>query len=122
MKFPSVMREKERYILFYLITENNKKFSQKEILNAILHSTISLLGEVKIADASLYLIEWNESINFGILKTTNKFKDEIIFAISIISKINDCPVSFNPIKTFGTIKRAKKFINKKIYQINQFNK
>jgi len=104
------MRERERYIVFYVIAENNKKFSQKEILNAIFNTAISLLGEIKISDASLYLIEWNENTNFGILKTTNKFKDEIIFALSLISKINDCNVSFNTMRTCGTIKKAKEII------------
>lgn len=113
------MRERERYIVFYVIAENNRKISQKEILNSIMHSVISLLGEVNAANAFLYLIEWDENRNFGILRTTNKFVNSVIFALSLISKINNCNVSFNTLKTSGTIKRAKNFLNSINYCNNQ---
>ncbi|MFN3527482.1 MAG: Rpp14/Pop5 family protein [Candidatus Altarchaeaceae archaeon] len=112
MKCPPSMREKERYIVFHVISENNRKFSYKEILNAIMHSIILTIGIINSAKAFLYLIEWNEEKNFGIFRTTNKFNSYVIFAISLISQINGIKVSFNTLKTCGTIKKAREFIRK----------
>lgn len=120
MKLPPTMREKERYIVFYVIAENNTKFSQREILNSIMRSVISLLGEINVSNAFLYLIEWDEKGNLGILRTTNKYVNNVVFALSLISEINNCKVSFNTLKTSGTIKKAK-FEMKKLNSIKYCN-
>jgi len=109
MKLPPGIRERKRYIIFKVISEDNdtKKFSKEEILRGCLYAIHSFLGDKGMSDANIYLIDWNENSGTGILKTTHKTKDDVIVALSLLSAINETKISILPLNTAGTVKKAK---------------
>lgn len=115
MRLPIGIREKERYIIFKVLSEN-KKFSKEEILKGCLYAVHSFLGDKGMSDANIYLIEWDEDLDVGILKTTHKTKDDVIVALSLLSTLNETKISIIPLKTTGTIKKAKE-IKKMLHEI-----
>lgn len=110
MRLPPGIRERERYIIFKVISEGNKEFSKEEILKGCLYAIRSFLGDKGMSDANVYLIDWNENLGVGILKTTHKTKDDVIVALSLLSTINETKISVIPLNTTGTIKKAKEII------------
>ncbi len=110
MKLPPGIRERKRYIIFKVVSENDRRFSKEEILRGCLYAVHSFLGDNRMGDANIYLIDWNENFGIGILKTTHKTKDEIVVALSLLSAINETKISIIPLNTTGTIKKAKEII------------
>jgi len=109
MQLPAGIREKERYIIFKVVSEK-EKILKEEILMAIIYAVHSFLGDKIMSDANIYLIDWNENIGAGILKTNHKTKDNVIVALSLLSSINEIKTSIIPLNTTGTIKKAKKIM------------
>lgn len=110
MKLPPGIRERKRYVIFKVISEEDKRFSKEEILRSCLYAIRSFLGDKGMSDANVYLINWNENLGLGILKTTHKTKDDIVAALSLLSTINETKVSVIPLNTTGTIKKAREII------------
>lgn len=108
MKLSPGIRERERYVIFKVISD--KKFLKEEILSGILYAIHSFLGEKGMSDTNIYLIDWNENFNIGILKTSHKTKDDVIVALSLLSAINEIKISVIPLNTTGTIKKAKEIV------------
>jgi len=110
MKLPPGIRERKRYIIFKVVSENDRRFSKEEILRGCLYAVHSFLGDNRMGDANIYLIDWNENFGIGILKTTHKTKDDVIVALSLLSAINETKISVIPLNITGTIKKAKEII------------
>ncbi|OQX17927.1 MAG: hypothetical protein BWK75_07050 [Candidatus Altiarchaeales archaeon A3] len=110
MKLPPGIRERKRYVIFKVISENSRRFSKEEILRGCLYAVHSFLGDNKMGDANIYLIDWNENFGLGILKTSHETKDEIVVALSLLSAINETKISVILLNTTGTIKKAKEII------------
>jgi ribonuclease P/MRP protein subunit POP5 len=97
------LREKNRYIVYKI--SSSSKIAQKKAENALYDGIVRFLGEFKAAEASVRLIDWNNQK--GIIKTNSKFKDKIISAMILMSKIGETNVNINTIGVSGTIKKAR---------------
>ncbi len=100
--------EKQRYILFKVIKDDSTYFEEKTFLNSIWQSIWKYFGMKGANKVGLWLLELNLENNLGIIRCTNKTKEEIITALTFIKEIDDKRVIFSPIKTSGTIKGLKK--------------
>ncbi|MFX1408749.1 MAG: Rpp14/Pop5 family protein [Promethearchaeota archaeon] len=109
-------KERQRYILFKIIREQDIVFEQKEIINAIWHSIWRYFGMKEANKIGLWLIELNLEKGYGIIRCSHQTKYNIISALSLVSQISGKRVIFSPLKTSGTIKsmiRIKKLIMNK---------
>ncbi|MHA1689201.1 MAG: Rpp14/Pop5 family protein [Promethearchaeota archaeon] len=105
-----VKEERQRYIYFELIVENNFVINKQLLLNVLWASIWKYFG-MKIANKiGLWLIEYNPTEGHGILRCSQDTKDEVISALTLIREINRNKVIMAPIKTSGTIRRLKKKI------------
>ena len=100
--------EKQRYILFKIIKDENTQFEEQSFLNSIWQSIWKYFGMKGANKVGLWLLELNLEKNFGIIRCSTKTKEEIITALTLIKEINNERVIFSPIKTSGTIKGIKK--------------
>jgi len=105
------MREKSRYLVYEVYS--NSRFIKNRIIKAVRNSLIAFLGEFGVSEISLVILDWSDSHQRGILKINNKHADKVIAGISLISGIDDEKVAFHTIALCGTIKKAKRILEKK---------
>ena len=94
---------RKRYVLFQLFTEG-PSIDDKQLIQAIRESLLSLYGEVSVADSRIYLNEFDMATGIGIIQCNATSLSQVLTSASIIGKIDDTHVSFKPRKTSGTLK------------------
>ncbi|ODS39161.1 MAG: hypothetical protein A7316_06280 [Candidatus Altiarchaeales archaeon WOR_SM1_86-2] len=103
---PPTLRERNRYVVFEIISENNG-FSKGDVSKVIQNASLRFLGELGVSKMSLWLIEWNGETRKGILKVNHKSVDEMRASIALIREINGKRAIFHVLGVSGTIKRAR---------------
>ncbi|MFX1489893.1 MAG: Rpp14/Pop5 family protein [Promethearchaeota archaeon] len=101
-------KERQRYIIFKIITEGNLSLNQKLILKSIWHSIWRYFGMKEANKIGLWLLELNLEENYGIIRFSHETKEVIITSLTLVKEINGNKVILSPIKTYGTIKSIKK--------------
>ena len=97
---------RRRYVRFQLHSE--KTIEEKAFLQEFRKSVLSLYGEIVLADSRLYISEYDAESGIGIVQCALHTLEQILASASLIESINDIEVSFQPLKTSGTIKGLKK--------------
>lgn len=103
-----VKKIRRRYIVFSIISEHD--FNKMEIEKALRRKLAFLYGVVSIAKADPQLVFYDPRIKRGIVRTSHVMKDYVLAALSIIRSINGKHLLIIPVKTTGTIKKAKKIM------------
>lgn len=103
--------ERQRYILFQILREEDFQIDQHEILKSIWQSIWRYFGMRGANKTGLWLLELDE--NYGIIRCSNSTKEIVLAALALIKQIKDINIIFSPIKTSGTIKAIKKIKNLK---------
>jgi len=101
-------RERQRYILFKIITEENFKFSKEDLIKSIWSSIWRYFGMKEANKIGLWLVEFDLEKKYGILRCSHKTKESLITALCLITEINNTRVILSTLKTSGTIKSLKK--------------
>ena len=104
-----VKNERNRYILFKIVKEENLKFEPQAILGSIWKSIWRFFGMKEANKVGLWLIEFNEVKGLGLIRCAHQTKELIITALSLVNEISGKKIIISPIKTSGTIKTIKKF-------------
>jgi RNase P/RNase MRP subunit POP5 len=104
-----VKSERNRYILFQIIKENDLRIEPKEILNSMWKSIWKFFGMKEANKVGLWLIQYDPEIDLGLIRCSHYTKELIISALALIKKISGRRVIFSPIKSSGTIKSIKEF-------------
>jgi len=99
---------RKRYIIFVILSGRN--FTKKEIEDTVRETFTKYFGEQTLVKADPQLIYFEPSIQRGVIRTSHIYKDYVIASLGLIRKINDTPCLFIPLKTTGTIKRARKIL------------
>lgn len=102
-------KSRRRYLLFKL-HRDDISIEGKELSIAIWKSLLSLYGEVQAADSKLYLTDFDEQTGIGILQCNAETLSKVITSAVMIGSIDNTNISFEPIKTSGTIKGLKRQI------------
>lgn len=92
-------------MVFEIISES--KLNKNDVIKAISNSTLQFLGELGVSKTSLWLIDWADETQKGILKVSNRSVEAIRASLALINKINDIDVIFHVLGVSGTIKKAK---------------
>jgi RNase P/RNase MRP subunit POP5 len=96
-------REKRRYILFELQSE--ERFKREEIVTAIWNSSLEFLGELGVSRTSLWVHDFEPER--GIVSCNTRSVDEIIICLSLIQTIEGKKVKICIKGVSGTIKGLK---------------
>ncbi len=101
-------RIRKRYIVFTIISEH--EFNRKEIEKAVRRKLAVLYGLINLAKADPQLVFYDPKLKRGIIRTSHIMKDYVIAALTTTREINGKKLLIIPVKTTGTIKRAKKIM------------
>jgi ribonuclease P/MRP protein subunit POP5 len=103
---PPSMRSSKRYIVFKIISD--EKISFADFGKAIWNSMLSYLGELKSAEAKIWIIQnlYNEEKQRGVIKCDHNSVEEVRTVLSLIQFVGESKVIFNVIGVTGTIKSA----------------
>ena len=104
--------KRQRYLLFYYILEKEKiEFNEKILINLIWRSISRYFGIKETSNTGLWIVELNPMEHWGILRFVHTSKENVISSLGMIRFLKDSRFSIYPVKTSGTIKKIKKFLN-----------
>jgi len=105
---PASLREKNRYILFRVISEEPIEYSDLE--SAIWNTMLDFLGEYGTSKTSAWLIKdrWNKDEQTCIIRCNHLSVPEIIASLGLINRLGDARISIKILKVSGTIKGCRK--------------
>jgi len=99
------LRERNRYLVFHALSEAN--FDRKPLVDAIWGSLIRLHGELGAAKTSLWVMDWDEKKNKGILKVNHQSLKAIRAAVALVTEVDGKKASVNVTYVSGTLKKAR---------------
>ena len=99
---------RKRYVVFAILTE--QKIEKKSLEEAIRANWVRFFGEKSLIKADPQLIYYDPSVKRGVIRVAHLYKDELIALMSTIKKIGEADCLLVPLKTTGTIKKARKLL------------
>ena len=107
LRRPPSAKEKKRYLVFRVISENPVAFS--DVKNALMNSIINWMGEKGLSVSNLRVIRnlWDSGRQEGWVTCTPKSVNDVKMALALIHQIGDSKVIFNVVRVSGTIKSAR---------------
>lgn len=102
---PSTQRERNRYIVFEIISEGN--FDRKIVVRSVWKSVLNFIGEVGASRTSLWAMDWDDERQRGIIKVNHKSVSDIRASLAVIKEIDNSPVIFHVLGVSGTLKKAR---------------
>ncbi|RLJ01397.1 MAG: ribonuclease P protein component 2 [Candidatus Aenigmatarchaeota archaeon] len=105
---PSSYREKKRYIIFEVISEQKIEF--EELIKAVFSHTINLIGILGVAKTNFRFLHdlYDREKQRFVLRCLPKDVELIRFALSLITEINEKRVCIRSLGVTGTIKSARR--------------
>jgi len=92
-----------RYIFFELLSE--RAVGEQDVVKAVINSILRLLGELGASKTNIWLIEYNTGK--GILRCSHKALQNVVAAITTITRIGESTAAFNVLGVSGTIKKGR---------------
>lgn len=102
--------ERQRYILFKIINEDNTFLSENSLLTSLWHSIWRYFGMREANKVGLWLVELNNSEGYGIFRCSHITKEIVITALTMIQEVSGQKVIFSPIKTSGTLTKIRQYL------------
>ncbi len=107
-------KPRRRYIAFYLVTEDAKPPSPESLERAVRKSVERLAGLLGLAEANVALAYYDPERMAGIVRTTNTAKYVVLAALGMVRRIDGKRAMIIPVRTTGTIKRAKRALQARV--------
>jgi len=101
-------KRRRRYIAFYIVYEGNEPPSPQEVEKAIIRAIERLGGQLSVALGGVQLVYYDPERAAGVIRCTHDTKYVVLAAMGIIRKVGGKRAIIIPVRTSGTIKRAKK--------------
>ncbi|MEK6951051.1 MAG: Rpp14/Pop5 family protein [Nanoarchaeota archaeon] len=110
MKLLPSLRERKRYVVVEVITE--QKFSFPELREALEQAFQSFWGILGMTKAAPQIIKekWNHSTQRLIIKVSHLAVDELKAALLLSKRIKNTPIILRSISTSGTLKQASAYL------------
>jgi len=98
------LREKERYILFKIISEEPIVYSDLE--SSIWQTLLEFYGEFGVSQMSVWLVKnlYDVDKQVGVIRCNNKSVSKVIAGLGLITRLGESRVIFKIDKVSGTIK------------------
>ena len=99
------LRERNRYIAFEVVCD--RKCSRDEVVRTVWNTATRFLGEIKTSELSLWVMDWKDDKQKGILKVNHKSIRDIRVGVTMLDKIENSKASINILGVSGTLKKAR---------------
>jgi RNase P/RNase MRP subunit POP5 len=100
-------REKKRYIIFRVISEERVEYSP--VRDALWSSMTHWIGEAGIAKANIRIVRnlWNQAGQTGFIQVSPKYVDAVKVSMGLIHQVGDQRVIIQSVRVSGTIKSGR---------------
>ena len=105
--------ERQRYILFEILSEKKNDFEKKDIEDALWKEIVNHYGSVGSSRMGLYFSYFNSKQQIGIIRCTNHSLEALRAVFAVISEINESKVLLHIMKVSGTIRSLVRIAKKK---------
>jgi ribonuclease P/MRP protein subunit POP5 len=105
-----VKKPRKRYVVFTAICEERVKF--EELTDAVSSRFKELFSENTYYKASPQLVLFDESTQRGVYRVTHIYLDHFIAALGLVKRIGGKKCVIVPLRTTGTLKRARELTRK----------
>ena len=109
---PPVLRSKHRYIVFQVLV---KSATENQVVQALRQAVLSYLGESGYSKAEFAIVEYDHTRKVGIARTTDRMKDETVFALSLLDSVQGKKAGLLVLGVSGTVKKAREKFWEKMY-------
>ncbi len=100
---------RKRYIVIRVLSQG--KITRKELDKAIRDTIRNIIGVKGLADTSYILVDYDEQLGLGIIRSNNKMYKIVIGLLGMVRTIdNNIRILIIPISTHGTIRKAREKI------------
>jgi ribonuclease P/MRP protein subunit POP5 len=98
------LRERERYVRFRIISENDVAYSDLEA--GIWNTMMDFYGERGVSEMSVWIVKnlYDERTKVGTIRCNNKSVSKLIAGLGLISRFGDTRVVFKILGLSGTIR------------------
>jgi ribonuclease P/MRP protein subunit POP5 len=105
---PSSYREKKRYLIFEVISEQKIEF--EELIKSIFNHTINLIGILGVARTNFRFLQdlYDEKKQIFVLRCVPRDVELIRLSMALITEINEKKVCVRSLGVTGTIKSARR--------------
>ncbi|MCD6274566.1 MAG: ribonuclease P protein component 2 [Candidatus Aenigmarchaeota archaeon] len=105
---PSSYREKKRYVVFEIISDQKIEF--EELIKSVFNYTINLIGILGVAKTNFRFMSdlYNEKKQIFVLRCLPKDVELIRLSMALITEINEKNVCIRSLGVTGTIKSARR--------------
>jgi len=111
-KTPSIKKPRKRYVVFSLICEGD--VSRNSLEKAVMEKIAEYYGQSLLHKASPYIVFFDEKTRRGVIRVTHLYVNHVIAAIGFIKNIGGKKCIVIPIRTTGTLKKAREYFAKKL--------
>lgn len=101
-------RIRKRYVVFAVVSDH--ELSNRVLEKAIRERFRILFGESNLVKADPQLVYYDPSIKRGVIRVSHTYKDQLIALLGSIREINGARILIIPLKSTGTIKRARRIL------------
>ena len=109
------LREKRRYIAFKIHCA--KTLQELEVNGAIYQSVLNLLGELGMAEASVFILRgiYTPDKKIGLIRCSHTAVEHVRAALALASRVGEEPIMIEVLGISGTIKAARrKYLGERI--------
>ena len=104
------LREKNRYIAFEILSD--QKYSRDEIVKAVWNAALRFLGEKGTSTTSLWIMDWDDEQQKGIIKVNHLSVDDVKAALTLMPEIkkadgNRYRCVYRTLTVSGTLKKVR---------------
>jgi len=105
------LKERKRYILFKIYTDS--EIEKEKVSRCVAKACLQFLGELNMAKSGIQFLPetLNKTEKTGIIRTNNKYLDQVKAALTLIKDIEGKKTSFSTIKVSGSLDKLKKIHN-----------
>lgn len=102
-------KPRRRYLVFQVYSKS--PLSKREVESLVLEGLNRFSGALGVAFAGLRVVDYSEGSGRGILRFYHTERDLVLAALTFVTKHKGEPVSIYPIRTTGTLRKAREILN-----------
>ncbi|MGC9071762.1 MAG: Rpp14/Pop5 family protein [Acidilobus sp.] len=101
-------RPRKRYLVFEAIASSEVK--EDDVRAAVEEAFRRLFGEMGLAEAGLRLILYDPVRRRGIIRVRSGSLHQLLAALGVVRRISGADAMIVPLRTAGTIRKARKYV------------
>ena len=103
-------RIRKRYVVFTILSDKN--LSKRDVESVITRVFKDFYGSDLLVKADPQLVYYEPRLMRGVIRVNGLYKDQLISVLGFIRDVNGVKCLFIPVKTTGTIRKARRIMER----------